>query len=699
MSEQLKFIVETLNKEPFKRNYNLISFDALEPLQLLQVLNDVFAEIDSRNAYVQSTPSPSTPGSPSTKDRNKLDIREEAADQTAIRMLGILKILKYKPKTDNTSEFRQGLVMGDKPTVYHILEWVLQRVPDLKKRAYLARFLVKIEVPPDFLQDDAVADCNQQYEELVEQFKELHKEFTELKKSGFSTSDIKKDIQSMEEEKEQVVRRIERLKKKVESVPNFDRMMDTARKLRQEKERELSLANQKQEQKNQLMHADQRYQRAMNQLKDLQRAAKGASAEALIEKLQEENNVNTYLGQEKLPKEIEAKRKVVADLQKVVLEPAMGQSDLDELHTKIKDSNAEINQLIEKRMMRNDPIDDKLSIFKQQASIIAKKKIQAADEIQSTKDELAATEQELSEKRQMARELEGGEVLKGDEFKRYVNKLRGKSTVYKKKRQELAELRAEYGVLSRTEEILRQRDENAQRALEGLEAKKGVSGYHDTQEELEKVSTIKSELDEMKGKTLDDISDMVLKLTSTISEKKSALAPVIKELRPMRQKCQEMSLVYEEKKAQYDNRAAGYETDRSKLEQEVRTYREECGAEESRYHYLQSMKKVVDTQLIRAQEEMKLYLSTDPQDKKKSCREQYSRKIQEQENLGKTLREKQKAVRESHGPSMRQMKMWKDFEKLMECKRRCFLGERNAERTMGGTDYSGDVGGEERLVL
>ena len=42
-----------------------------------------------------------------------------------------------------------------------------------------------------------------------------------------------------------------------------------------------------------------------------------------------------------------------------------------------------------------------------------------------------------------------------------------------------------------------------------IEAKKGVAGYHDTQEELEKVSTMKSELDDLKGKTLEDISEMV----------------------------------------------------------------------------------------------------------------------------------------------------------------------------------------------
>lgn len=53
MSEQLKFIVEQLNLEPFRKNLNLITFDSLEPMQLLQVLNDVLAEIDSKVRQLQ----------------------------------------------------------------------------------------------------------------------------------------------------------------------------------------------------------------------------------------------------------------------------------------------------------------------------------------------------------------------------------------------------------------------------------------------------------------------------------------------------------------------------------------------------------------------------------------------------------------------------------------------------------------------
>ncbi len=38
MSEQLKFLVQELNKEPFNKNLNLIVFDSLSGEQLLQVI-------------------------------------------------------------------------------------------------------------------------------------------------------------------------------------------------------------------------------------------------------------------------------------------------------------------------------------------------------------------------------------------------------------------------------------------------------------------------------------------------------------------------------------------------------------------------------------------------------------------------------------------------------------------------------------
>ncbi|XP_061672641.1 intraflagellar transport protein 81 homolog [Syngnathoides biaculeatus] len=676
MSEQLKFIVEELNKDPFRKNFNLITFDSLEPMQLLQILNDVLAEVDPKQA---------------------LDIREEMPEQTAKRMCALLGMLKYKPPGNQSdlSSFRQGLVVGSKPAVHPILHWLLQRVPELKKRAYLARFLVKLDVPAEFLGDDVISDTYHQYEELVEGFKANHKECEQLRTSGFSTAEIRRDISAMEEEKGPLIKRVERLKKRVDSVSNHQQMLEQARQLRVEKKREEHLAHQKQEQKNQLFQAQQRLQRLQQQLKDMRHAAVDASPDSLMKRLEEEIKINSYMVSEKLPKELEVLRRTVQYLQKVASEPAMGHGDLLELRDKIKGVDMQINQLIEKKMMRSDPIDDKLTLYRQQASIIIRKKEAKAEELQEAREELAAAERELKHRTSQALASNGEEVIRGDELKRLVVKLRSKGTVYKKKRQEIAELKAEYGVLQRTEEILKQRHEAVQEKLQSMEAEKGISGYSNTQDELERVSAIKSELDEKKGRTLDDMSEMVKQLNSMIAAKKSALAPNIKELRSLRQQSQVLNQEYEEKKCQYESCAAGLDSNRSKLEQEVKALREETAQEENRYHYINCKSEITEMQIQRAAEEMKAYVSSDVQERKRAIRELYMKNIAEQELLGKKLREKQKMVRESHSTNMDQMKMWQDLEQLMECKRQCFIKVQN-EASVGQVIQEG---GEDRLVL
>lgn len=677
MSDQLKIIVDSLNNAPFNRNYNLISFDSLQDVQLLQVMNDVFTEINPQQAA---------------------DIRQEDPEQRVVRMFTFLRLLKYKPPTEggSLSKFRTGLVQGEKHVIYPILQWLFEKLPDLKKRAYVARFLIKLEVPGEILMDPEVGDTHMKYLDLIEEFKESHKGSEEIKDSGFSAGEIKKDILSMEEEKEQLKKRLERVKKRIDSVPNKDSILLSASDLRKERENEAHLEEQKISQKNQLNHAQQKLQRMTMQLQDMRSAGMGVTAEGLVRKLEEENQVNTYMCNEKIPKEIENKKKYGENLQRVASEPAMSNSDLDALNAKIKSLSAEINALVEKRMVQSDPMDDKLSVFRQQAAVISNKKNAAAEKMQEVTDELHNAEEELTEKKQQLKDSDGVEVLKGDDFKRYVNKLRGKSTVYKKKRQELAELKAEFGVLSRTSEILRGKDQQTQALLANIEGKHGVSGFHQTQEELEKISTLKSELDEEKGKTLEDISQMVVQLTNTIAEKKSNLAPAIKELRPLRQQYQELSSMHEERKAAFDSTVAGLESNTSKLEQEVKAYREESMHEESRYHYIQAMIKILEGQQKKISDEMKLYVSSDAAERKKSLRDQYTQKIHEQENAGKALREKQKSVKENHAPRMKQMSMWKDLSVILECKKYCMTGA----HTHGSSRPAvAGVEEEDRLIL
>uniref|UniRef100_A0A915IPL7 Uncharacterized protein n=1 Tax=Romanomermis culicivorax TaxID=13658 RepID=A0A915IPL7_ROMCU len=178
----------------------------------------------------------------------------------------------------------------------------------------------------------------------------------------------------------------------------------------------------------------------------------------LIKSLEEENRVNNYLIEEKLPKEIEARRKVVQQLQKLASVPAMDAKDLEELKSKMYQLNDEITELIERKNFDSNPVDDQLAVFRQQANIVNRKKEVTAEKVNDLRIEAQQSEEELKQKKDLMRDSEGNEYVTNVQFKNYVNKLRSKTNLYKKKRGEMQDLAAELGVLSRTQELLKQQD-------------------------------------------------------------------------------------------------------------------------------------------------------------------------------------------------------------------------------------------------
>nr|CAD7261155.1 unnamed protein product [Timema shepardi] len=615
------------------------------------VLTDVLAEVDPSH---------------------KVDIREEDPEQTTVRILEMLRILKYKPGPDTSSvAFRQALVQGDKNTIHPIIEWLFRNMTDLKKRAYLAQYLVKVEVPVDILSDADVSTLHEQYEQLMEDFKSLHKESEALKNSGYSTAELRSDLETMEREKDIVIKRIERMQKKVESVANREAMLSAAHTLRLEREREKELANQKQEQQTALNHAEQRVGRLQQQLKDARHASTGATSEGLLQRLEEETNVTTYIVKQKLPKELEARQVEVQILGKVLSEPAMGREDLDILNSKLQVVNGEINQLVERHLATKNPSEDKLAPFRQQAAIIARKKETTAELLGELRGKLTSLNDELDERQNQLKELAGEAVLGGEEFKRYVNKLRGRSSLYKRHRAELLALKAESGVLTRTIELLQTRNESVLQGLSAEEMRHGVPGFQVARQKLEQVSVEKAAVDQEKGKTLEDISSLVQQLSQRIASKKAQLAPIIKELRPLREQHQELSAEYEKKKKLHDTTAAGLESSTGKLEQEVKSLREELEEDESQCYMLEAQCVIHQVRLDRLTEEIKFYISSNPGDKARSLREQLSACINEQEKVSRQLKEQQQLVKENQTNRVRQVKLWSNLHKLLECKKKC----------------------------
>ena len=200
-------------------------------------------------------------------------------------------------------------------------------------------------------------------------------------------------------------------------------------------------------------------------------------------------------------------------------------------------------------------------------------------------------------------EMSGPKFMKREEFKAYATQLREKSTRYKRMKTELAEIRNETVVLSRTEAILRSRDEHLDELLARIESERGVRGYTDTASKLSAASEQTAAVDTTKGRTLEEISRIVTEINTTLREKKNLLAPQIKELRAVRQRYQEVEGAYLADKGKYDSLAAGFDAERARLESDCSACQDDCLKEESRYHYLNCMVEILRPQLERVKQE------------------------------------------------------------------------------------------------
>nr|CAD7444863.1 unnamed protein product [Timema bartmani] len=203
------------------------------------------------------------------------------------------------------------------------------------------------------------------------------------------------------------------------------------------------------------------------------------------------------------------------------------------------------------------------------------------------------------------------------------------------------------------------------------EMRHGVAGFQVARQKLEQVSVEKAAVDQEKGKTLEDISSLVQQLSQRIASKKAQLAPIIKELRPLREQHQELSTEYEKKKKIHDTTAAGLESSTGKLEQEVKSLREDLEEDESQCYMLEAQCVIYQVRLDRLTEEIKFYISSNPGDKARSLREQLSACINEQEKVSRQLKEQQQLVKENQTNRARQVKLWSNLHKLLECKKKC----------------------------
>uniref|UniRef100_T1L1F1 IFT81 calponin homology domain-containing protein n=1 Tax=Tetranychus urticae TaxID=32264 RepID=T1L1F1_TETUR len=553
--ESIKFIISELNKEPFKKNLNLVTYDNLTGEQRIQILFDIFHVIDE------------------TITSDILEISD--GEEVVIKIMEMLRILKYTPPSNiEPSLFRQNLISGERNTYTHIFNYLLSKLTELKQRAYLARFLVKIEVSPDVEGDQDIVQLYEQYEQLIENFKMVHSMNQNLKKRNDPGEMLLESIN--------------------EKMSKLKVRLKTAQMQRQ----------------------------------------MGVTPQDILEKLEEEVEAKQRLVKEILPQELASIERYISDIQEIQSQPEVLPNFLEKIKSKIQTLNREINETIEKKMLTNDDADDeKLALVRQSAALVSKKR----SNLQET-------------------------------LKKFVNDVRNKGNDYKQKRRELAEIRTESAILTRTDEILKEKWTRLRQILITLEEQRGIAGYFTSQNESDK----QQEIDDNEEQDTEDLRSTINELTEQINAKKSELAPLVKDLRPLRQQCQDLQMDCDRKKSKYDSLAANLESNIVKIESIVKKMRHESNSLLSTKFILEMELEALNAIQSLVDLELRYYVANAVDDREKSWLVKIEKDIANEEEVRNDLRIRMKELQDNENNAKKQSKMWQDLKELMRVKNECF---------------------------
>ena len=652
--DRIQFIVDRLNARPFSKGFaTLADFDSKSSLELLELACEVIVEID-----------PDQEG-----------ILREPTEYKVQGLIHFLNIMKFNIPDDQAEDFYNMLSNGDNETLHDIMHWCLQRFDHLKKRAYLAKYLMPLEVPPEFMNEELIIGLSEDLRAMQAEFKEVHKEVDQLRTThGTRPAELKSEIAQLEQERTQLRGKIEKMEKEAKKEgPGFNEMLKVTSALRREQEEEVRLFDRLREYRKLLTEADTRLAETNRRLSELRSSgAQSQSAEQLLQKLQKDVR--------DMAERRETLETTVAE-RKVHLEKLTGwdsndrnatEDDVRAKRDQVQDMEEQVGALqenLEAALERNT----KLVVFRQASTIAMKKMREREDEIEKLTEEKRRLTKQMEEKNNelRAKGKLGGKTgqITQDDLKRYGAEVKNKVEKYKTMRKEQDMLRGELVVLQRTEQILKSRNKNLDDFLADLERKKGIEGYRDTQRALAEMAEKASEVDQMKGATLEQISAMVEEIGREFKKKQAQLGPMMAELKRVRQEYMDIESEYAERKSSYDKVAVGLELEKQALERECDQYQDECLREESRFHQLTNMATIARIKLDRADQEKKWQAGNGKLMRDfASFKEFYQNKLMAQEQATKQLRKKQKELKEEYGARTNQKTNFNNLYALLEAK-------------------------------
>ncbi|KAA6400009.1 MAG: putative Intraflagellar transport protein 81 [Streblomastix strix] len=668
----LSAIAEQLKKPPFNRRVTQVELDEKSPQEWMRLVNEIAASLSPDH---------------------DVDIRVEDIQDTSFRLATFLtRTLAYKPK-NGFEGLKDDLEQMKKPVLQSVALWLLEGREKHEQRVYLAKYLLRIEIPPDILsQDDFLIDANNQYIEAMENFKQTHKAYKELTKGLPDPAPLQEKHEQLEEEID----------------PNYERLVEAERKYREATEEQRITAQRTEEQTRLQKEAQQRLTAARQKLALLSNTSNPNSL--LQHQASEVENLREIVYQ-KLPQQLQQGRRRLDELNAVIMdeqaekelerEVQILQKETNEKEAKIAQLNRKTQNRVGANSSNQQDSQSKLQagakdMFRSQAMIVENRRIDAQKKMEDKRSEVQRLREELKQRQETVSQAEAasaallgsGGISIQEKLNTLTSTMRDKAMRWKQQKSQLDELNAEVLVLQRTSELLQARDSNVQELLDKMEEERGIKGRREVENQMRDISRKKQDVDEIKGKMLEEHTQIVGDITRTIAEKKSVLAPAMGKLREARLKYSEVSASRDSKKQSYDTLTVQLESEQSSLRSRVTELRGEVEKLETQYH------KSLAEQEIRQITDAKVKNTIKPPDGFRTFKDLYEAKDKELHQLQVKLREQKKEVTDTYKEGKRQNVLYGEMRALLQAKNISLRASTLNNDQFGQSQYGGQSQGK-----
>ena len=317
-------------------------------------------------------------------------------------------------------KFTSGFGEGRKEFVYPAFHWALANYEKLCKRAYLGNYLVKIDPPSDYMQDETLGELVRRYKELQGEFRDTHKSFeNDSKTMARPGPELRAEIQQLEDERRQLTERISKLEFQTRNEAGFAAMLSATSDMRMEQDEEVKLQERMREQCYLRDMADQRAQETERRLQSLRSSATGGhSAEAILKELKRDVEETAKVVRTDMTNEINKLQDQIAKLERQRLEPNRTYDDVERMKNQahsLENRCLQMKEQVEKTIDSRG--DNKLGMFRQTANLAASKLLSKEEEVESRLQEMQSLRNDVEEMEAKVNEIaaaSGGGMLGPD---------------------------------------------------------------------------------------------------------------------------------------------------------------------------------------------------------------------------------------------------------------------------------------------